>query len=156
MSRRYPVSSASRPCVQENRANYARKVRADLGFPEAQDSPAHLPETPGVLLIPFNVSLDLREPVGRVRPAAQLLPPGLPVSTVPEVAIAENGEPCSDEDDVGSARQIRAVLAIPAAGGPEGSAKSHLTPGVRLFAASASSRSGSGGRRTKPLIARTG
>src|SRR5215210_6094211 len=61
-------------------------IGPDLGFPEAQDSPAHFLEPQGVLSIALDVSLDLGEPVARVCPATQLLPTDFPVPPVPEIA----------------------------------------------------------------------
>ena len=132
--------------------NYG-EIGADLGFPEAQDRPAHLVQPPVVLAIPLDVPLDLGQPVCGVVPSAQLLPPALPVTPVPEVAVAEDGDLRSEEGDVGASRQSRNVLPIPAARGPEGPAEHHLASGVRLLAAPPSRQRGMGRRRGKALVA---
>jgi hypothetical protein len=130
------------------------EIRSDLGFPESEDGPAHLLEATGVLPVALDIALDLGEPVIGVGAAAQLPSPALPVSAVPEVPVAEDGDPRSVENDVGPPRQCGDVLPVPAPGRPESPSENDLTSRIRLLAAPPSRCSGSGGGWKKALVAR--
>lgn len=128
----------------------ALRVGPDLGLPEPQHSPAHLFELSSVVPVAIHVSLDLRQPVVGIVSAAELLSPALPIPAVPEVTITEDGEASLGEDDVRSPGQGAHVLAVPAAGDPEGASKEELALGVGLAAAApgGGARLGRGGLST--------
>lgn len=69
----------------------------DVAFPDAQWQPPHLRKRLANDLVAFNVALDLRYPVPCVVAASELLHPLGPISTVPEVAITEDGDSTRDE-----------------------------------------------------------
>ncbi len=119
----------------------------DIGLPDAQDGPAGLPQHAGLLTITFDVPTNLRDPVRRVVTSAELREPLLQVTSVPEVAVAEDHESMPREHDVRAARQPRNVEAVAKAATPE------LTPEGK-FAASVRLRAGASCRRGRALRGR--
>lgn len=73
-----------------------------------------------------DVGLDLRDPVGGVVPAAQPAKTLLEVAAMPEVAVAEHRDACTDEGHVGPAREILGVDPIAEPEMPERTAQDQL------------------------------
>lgn len=104
----------------------------DIGLPDAEDGPAGLPQHAGLLTITFDVPTNLRDPVRRVVTSSELGEPILQVTSVPEVAVAEDHEAMPREHDIRAARQPRSVEAVAKAATPELTPKGKLAARVRL------------------------
>src|SRR5437764_113907 len=65
-------------------------VGADIGLPDAHNSPPEPLERPRYATVAGSVTADLRNPITRVRAFRELGAASTPVSPMPEVAIAEH------------------------------------------------------------------
>ncbi len=77
-----------------------------LVLPDSHDSPAGAPETAKVSLVTPAISFDLFSPK-----RLDLVSPARVAKAVPEIAIDENGEPFSCEDQIRTSSEFPDVLA---------------------------------------------
>lgn len=91
----------------------------DVAFPEAQDEPPLVHEILILPTIPRDVRRDLGHPIRCVVTPLELANALEEVSPVPEVTVAEDDDLGAHEDDVGSARQVGNVDAIPKTESPK-------------------------------------
>lgn len=111
--------------------------KQDILLPDAHDYPSGGLEQARLLSISLDVATDLRHPVLGVVPSLELRNAVLEVTTVPEVAIAEDRYTVPREDDVWTPRQPRHVQPVPKAATPELPTKDDLAARVGLPARAA-------------------
>jgi hypothetical protein len=75
-------------------------IVADVGLPDANDGPPLLPQQSIVPAVPTAISLDFGNPVGRVRAIEELAGAPRPISSMPEVTVAEYDHARCGKDDV--------------------------------------------------------
>lgn len=103
----------------------------DLLRPKAEDHIAHIPEGTVGLLIFLHVALDLGYPEPPV--GMYMLLAFLPVVTVPELAIHEDGQPVFFDHNVRPAGKGAVVQTKADVFGPQSTAQDHLRLGVFPF-----------------------
>jgi len=86
----------------------SRWIGLDLVLPKPDDRPAAPAEATEVFGVPSHIPLDLLAPVG-----SQTISPLVEPPPVPEVAVDENSDPGSAEDDIGLTRQDCNMNAVP-------------------------------------------
>ena len=91
-----------------------------IGLPKPQNAPPALPDQQTLLPIAPDVILDLRDPVGWIRSSAEPLLPLVPIATVPEISIHEDGQSVLPEHDVRSSWKPPHMQAVAQAPSPKG------------------------------------
>lgn len=91
----------------------------DLALPKTEHSPPFCPKPSVVLPIPRDVPLDVVDPVAGVVAARELLEASVEISSAPEVAVAEDHQGGTVDDDVRLAGEARHGDPIAAAAAPQ-------------------------------------
>ncbi len=94
-------------------------VSQDILLPQSNYGPICRFEDSRLYFVSLTIVSDLWNPIVWVRPARQLTPKLLPISSVPEISIDEDTKSCCRENNIGLAREIFHLLAISKTAFPE-------------------------------------
>ncbi len=96
----------------ENLASGAFGIRTKIAFPNANDAPAGARKISRDLAIALAIAFDLRDPILGVPTGAQLALSRCPVTAVPKIPIAENGDAVLHEHQIGTAWKALDVRSV--------------------------------------------
>jgi len=87
-------------------------VLADVGLPNSNDGPSVFSQQSDDATVAATIGFYLLRPIGGVSASLKLARQSRPMSSVPEISIAEHGYPRSRKDDIGLSWKRSYILAI--------------------------------------------